>query len=138
MKTIKITNPDYDNVIKRLHFFYDMKLVTFGINEESNFIIQFPIFIQLYIQQLILYQTETVPAPILDFNKKAHSYAHLQINKPYIALNSEACISLRNQELRTYTNIGYEIYCEELFVLKHKSKYNCESAIYFNLKIRNN
>ena len=24
-------------------------------------------------------------------------------------------------------------YCEELFVVKHKSRYNCESMIYFNL-----
>ena len=30
-------------------------------------------------------------------------------------------------------NNGYEFYCEELFVVKHKSKYSCESAIYFNL-----
>ena len=26
------TNPDYDIVIKRLHLYYDMKLVTFGID----------------------------------------------------------------------------------------------------------
>ena len=30
-------------------------------------------------------------------------------------------------------NIGYEFSCEELFVVKHKFKYSCESAIYFNL-----
>ena len=29
--------------------------------------------------------------------------------------------------------IGYEFYCEELFMVKHKTKYSCESAIYFNL-----
>ena len=29
--------------------------------------------------------------------------------------------------------IGYEIYCEECFVVRHKSGYSCESAIYFNL-----
>ena len=29
--------------------------------------------------------------------------------------------------------IGYKFYCEELFVVKHKSKYSCESATYFNL-----
>ena len=27
--------------------------------------------------------------------------------------------------------IGYEFYCEELFVVKHRSQHNCESAIYF-------
>ena len=30
-------------------------------------------------------------------------------------------------------NIGYEFDCEEFFVVKHKSKYSCESTIYFNL-----
>ena len=37
--------------------------------------------------------------------------------------------------------IGDELYCGELFIVKHKSSYNCESAIYFNLTtdiIRNN
>ena len=29
--------------------------------------------------------------------------------------------------------IGNEFYCEELFIVKHKSSYSCESAIYFNL-----
>ena len=42
-------------------------------------------------------------------------------------------ISLRQQELRTSKRIGYEFYCEELFVVKYKTKYSCKSAIYFNL-----
>ena len=42
-------------------------------------------------------------------------------------------ISLWQQELRTCKRIGYKFYCEELFVVKHKTKYSCESAIYFNL-----
>ena len=44
--TIRKTNPDYDIVIKRLNFYYDMKLVTFSIDRDKNLIIQFPIFIQ--------------------------------------------------------------------------------------------
>ena len=30
------SNPDYDIVIKRLHLYYDMKLVTFGIDQDRN------------------------------------------------------------------------------------------------------
>ena len=45
-KTIQITNPDCDIIIKRLHLDYDMKLVTVCINEERNLIVQFPIFTQ--------------------------------------------------------------------------------------------
>ena len=50
------SNPDYDLVIDRLQLYYDMQLVTFGIDKDKNFIIQFPVFIQPYTQQpLILY-----------------------------------------------------------------------------------
>ena len=111
-----------------------MKLATFGNDKERNLIIQFPVFIQPYTQQpLILYQVETVPVPIIHRNTQAHSYMYLQINKPYITLNSETNISIRQQELRTCKRMGYEFYCEELFVVKHKSKYSCESVIFFNL-----
>ena len=46
--TIRKTNPDYDIVIKRIHLYYNMKLVTFGIDRYRNLIIQFPVFIHPY------------------------------------------------------------------------------------------
>ena len=132
--SLHITKPDYNLVLDRLHLYYVMQLVTFGIDKDMNLIIQFPVFIQPYTQKpLILYQLEMVPAPILDKNTKAQSYMHLQVRKPYIALNSETYISLRQQVLRSYRKIGYEFYCKELFIVKHKSSYGCKSAIYFNL-----
>ena len=67
---------------------------------------------------------ETVPVQILDKNTKAQSYTHLQVGKPYITLNSETYVSLRQQELRSCKRIGYECYCEELFIVKHKSSYS--------------
>ena len=131
---IRKTNPDYNLVIDRINLYYDMKLVTFGIDKERNLIIQFPVFIQPYTQQpLILYQIEIVPIPIIDQNKQTHSYTYLHIDKSYIALNSNTGITIRQQELRTCKRIGYEFYCEEPFVVKHKSKYSCKSTIYFNL-----
>ena len=88
--TLQTTNPDYDLVIDRLHLYYDMQLVTFGIDKDRNLIIQFLVFIQPYTQQpLILHQLETVPIPIFDQNDKAQSYMQLQIRKPFIAFNSE-------------------------------------------------
>ena len=108
----------------------NVPLITFGTDTDINLIIQFPVFVQPYTQKpLILYQLETVPVPVLDKNTNAQSYTHLEISKPYIALNSETYISLRQQELRSCKRIGYEFYCEELFVVKHKSSYSCESAI---------
>ena len=101
-ETLIKSNPDYDIVIKRLHLYYDMKLVTFGIDRDRNLIIQFPIFVQPYIQQpLILHQLETVLLPILDENSNAQSYTELKIRKLYIALNSETYINISHQELVT-------------------------------------
>ena len=86
-KAIWTTNPDYNIVIKRLYLYYNMKVVTFGIDKDRNLLIQFPNFVQPYIQQpLILYQIETVPVPIVDQNKHATSHTHLQIDRPYTAL----------------------------------------------------
>ena len=118
-------NPDYDLVIDRLHLYYNMQLATFGIDKDRNLIIQFPIFLQPYTQQpLILHQLETVPVPILDQNDKAQSYTLLQPREPYITLNSETYITLRQQELRTCKRIGDKFYYKELFVVKHKTSYN--------------
>ena len=84
---------------------------------------------------MIIYQVESVPVTILDKNEQAQSYTQLTIDKPYIALNTETYITLCSQELSTCKRIGYEYYCEELFVVKSKTRYSCTSAIYFNLRL---
>ena len=128
------TNKDYDLVLTRLYLCYAMKLVTFGIDENRNLIVQFPVFVQPYIQRrLVMYQIETMPIPILDKNDQAQSYTQLKISKPYIVLNIETYITLQSQELSICKKIGYEYYCEELFVVKSQTRYSCTSAIYFDL-----
>ena len=95
-QAVQIKNRDYDLVIKRLYLYYDMKLITFGIDDKGNLIIQFPVFVHPQGQQhLTLYQLETVPVPIVDKNEQAQSYTQLQTKKPYIVLNSETYMSLR-------------------------------------------
>ena len=37
---IQKTKPDYDIIINRLHLYYDMKLVTFGIEKTKKLILQ--------------------------------------------------------------------------------------------------
>ena len=129
------SNKDYDLVLTRLYLYYDMKLVTFGIDNQRNLIVQFPVVVQHYTKKrLIMYQIKTVPVPILDENKHVHSYPELKIEKPYIALNKETYIMLHTQELKMCKKIGYEYYCEEVFVVKSKTRYSCTSAIYFNLE----
>ena len=104
-------------------------------SNKRNLIVQFPVFVQPYTQKrLIMYQIKTVLVPILDENEQLHSYTELKIEKPYIALNKEMYITLRTQELKMCKKIGYEYYCEELFVVKSKTRYSCTSTIYFNLE----
>ena len=130
------SNKDYDLVLTRLYLYYDMKLVTFGIDNQRNFTVQFPVFVQPYTQKrLVMYQIETVPVPILDKNKQVHSYTELKIEKPYITLNEEMYITLCSQELKMCKRIGYEYYSKELFVIKSKMRYSCASAICFNLEL---
>ena len=42
---------DYDLVLTRLYLYYDMKLMTFGIDNQRNLIVQFPVFVQPYTQK---------------------------------------------------------------------------------------
>ena len=132
--SITKVNQDYEIVMNRLYLYYNMKLVTFGIYYQRNFIIQFPVFVQPYTQtRLTLYQVETVPVPLLDTNNKIQSYTQLKIEKkPYIALNDETYISIHPQELNNCKIIGYEYFCEELFVVKSKHRYSCASTVYFS------
>ena len=129
------SNKDYDLVWTRLYLYYNMKLVMFGMDNQRNLIVQFPVFVQPYTQKrLIMYQIETVHVPVLDENEQVHSYTELKIEKPYITLNEETYIMLHAQELKMCKKIGYEYYCEELFVVKSKTRYSCTSTINFNLE----
>ena len=134
MQVLSKTYRNYGLVLKGMYNYYDMKLVMFGVDQDRKLIIQFPVFIQPYTQKpLTLYQIETTPVPILDMNKRVDSYTWIRIDKPYIVLNLDTYISICSEELRTYKRIGYEYYCEELFVVKSKSKYSFASALYFEL-----
>ena len=89
------SNKDYNLVLTRLYLYYDMNLVIFGIDNQRNLIVQFPVFMQPYTQKrLIMYQIKTVLVSILDDNKQVHSYTELKIEKPCITLNEEMYITL--------------------------------------------
>ena len=40
---IRKTNPDYDSVIDILHLYYNMQLVTFGINKDKKLVMNFTV-----------------------------------------------------------------------------------------------
>ena len=41
--SLHITNPDYTLVLDRLYLYYDMQLITFGIDKDMNLVVQFPV-----------------------------------------------------------------------------------------------
>ena len=128
------THPNFVLAIKHITEYYDMKLATFGIDTDGNMIVAFPVFVQDHTSQpQTLYEIETVKVPIHDLNTDANSYSEVRYSKPYIAINKDYYIQLRIQELRMCKQIRHTYYCEELFLVKHKSKHICESAIFYKL-----
>ena len=91
----------------------------------------FPAFIKDYKQPpFALFEIESVLVPIKDQNKQADSYSQVVIEKPYIAAGKDYYIQLCMTELAVCKNIWYIYYCEELFVVKHKSKHSYMSALF--------
>ena len=134
LQMVQKKNPDYVLTIKDVTEYYDMKMVTFGVNDSEELIVAFPVFVQDHTREsMTLYELETVKVPITDTNLAANSYTEVKTSKPYIAFNHDYYIQLHTPELRMCKQIWYSDYCEELFLFKHKSKHSCESAIYYNL-----
>ena len=131
---IRGQNPNYVLALPHLTDYYDMRLVTFGLDEEDRLIICFPIFIKEHKREpMVLYQIETVKVPIQDQNSQANSYTEMDISKPYIASNEEYYIQLVTPELVMCKRVRHTYFCEELFLVKHKTKHSCESALFYDL-----
>ena len=82
---------------------------------------------------LSLFEIETVPVAIPDKNRQADSYSQVRIHKSYIAAGMDYYIQIRMTEILMCKSIGYIYYCEELFIVKHKSKHSCASAFFYEL-----
>ena len=132
---VKRNYPDYVLAAKHISHYRDMKIVTFSVDQQAHsLILTFPAFIKNYKQPpLSLYEVETVPVPIIDKNVKANSYSQVRIEKSYIAAGTDYYIQLRISELLMCKSIRHIYYCEELFVIKHKSRHSCVRAIFYNL-----
>ena len=106
-------HPNYALAAEHISHYRDMKLATFAVDQQTHSLI--------------------VPVPIPDENAKADSYSQVQVAKPYIAVGAEYYIELRMTEMIMCRLIRFTYYCEELFVVKHKSAYGCSSAIFYDM-----
>ena len=132
---VKRNYPDYVLAATHISHYRDMKMVTFAVDQQTlSLIVTFPAFIKNYKQlPLSLHKVETVPVPIIDKNVKANSYSQVRIEKSKITAGTDYYIQLRISELLMCKSIRHIYYCEELFVIKHKSRHSCVSAICYNL-----
>ena len=135
-KMVKKNYPDYELAANHISCYRDMELVTVLVDRVSHSLIMtFPVFLKDFEQPpLSLFETETVPVPIPDKNRQADSYSQVRIQKSYIAAGMDYYIQIRMTEMLMCKSIGYIYYCEELFVVKHKSKHSCASAIFYELE----
>ena len=127
--------PNYTLAAEYISHYRDMKLVTFAVDHQTHsLIVTFPVFNQDYRRPpLSLFEIETVPVLILDENEKADSYSHVQVAKPYIVVGMEYYIELKITEMIMCKSIRFTYFCEELFIVKHKSPYGCSSAIFYDM-----
>ena len=123
--------PGYTLTLNHVSKYYDMELATFGIGRTSSLVVAFPVMIKpLEATPITLYEIDTVPVPIPDSDSAANSFS--EVSKPYIATTSTHYIQLHIQELHMCKHIWYEYFCEEMFMVKHSSKYTCESTLFYN------
>ena len=123
-RMVKMSYPDYELAANHISHYRDMELVTFSMDRTTHsLIVTFPVFIKDFKQPpLSLFEIETVPVPIPDKNRQADSYSQVRIQKDYIAAGMDYYIQIRMTEMLMCKSIGYIYYCEELFVVKYKSK----------------
>ena len=130
-------HPGYQLALSDLSDYYDMKMVTFGVSNERELVITFPVLIkQAHIKPLDLYDFETIPVPVKDRNPDLNTYTRITPVKPYLAVSQAHYIELKTEELRMCKTIHFKYYCEEIFLVKHKSKYSCASALFFDLDMK--
>ena len=137
-KMVKKNYPNYELAANHISHYRDMELVTFSVDRVTHSLIMtFPVFIKDFKQPpLSLFEIETVPVPIPDQNRQADSYSQVRIQKSCIAAGMDYYIQIRMTEMLMCKSIGYIYYCEELFVVKHKSKHSCASVIFHELGLQ--
>ena len=134
LQMVQKKNPDYVHTIKHVTEYYDMKMVTFGVNDGEELVVAFPVFVQHHTREsMTLYELETVKVPITDTDLAASGYTEVETSKPYIAFNGDCCIQLHIPGLRMCEQIWHSCCCGELFLVEHESRHSCGGAIYYNL-----
>ena len=114
--------------------YYAEPMVTFT-NTATKLMIQIPIYIKSEFQvPMSVFSTEVAPVPYdaETYSGEQSQYTLVDIEFPYMATTPDNYIPLTEQQLRLCWKIGYTYYCENSYLLRHRSQHTCASAIYYN------
>ena len=118
--------------------YYAEPMVTFS-NTHDQLLVNIPVLLCLTDQKdLILYSIDTVPMPFdtETLDRKNDEFTFINNSYPYMAINKENYIPLDERQLRLCNKMGATYYCENLYVLRHRSEHTCELAIYYHTDLK--
>ena len=126
---------EYELAMTEIHQYYDLPLVSYSYT-DGMLILQIPIYIKHYQQQTLeLFSLQTVPVPYHPNSKSSddkQAYTWLKPDHDMLAMSSSTYFALDSKQLPNCRGFSTICYCENLFLVTHRSKHTCESAIYWN------
>ena len=118
---------------KHTYQYYAEPRVTFS-NMHDQLLVNIPVLLHFTDQKdLILYSIDTIPMPFdtETLNRKNDEFTFINNSYPYMAINKENYIPLDERQLCLCNKMGATYYCENSYVLRHRSEHTCELAIYY-------
>ena len=126
---------EYELAMTEIHHYYDLPLLSYSYT-DAMLILQIPIYIKHYQQQTLeLFSLQTVPVPYHPNRKTSddsHAYTWLKPDHDTLAMSSSTYLALGSKQLPNCRRFSTTYYCENLFLVTHRSEHTCESAIYWN------
>ena len=98
-------------------------------NMHDQLLVNIPVLLHLTDQKdLILYLIDTVPMPFdtETLDGKNDEFMFINNSYPYMAINRENYIPLDERQLHLCNKMGATYYCENSYVLRHRSEHTCE------------
>ena len=124
---------EYELAMTEIHQYYDLPLVSYSYM-DGMLILQIPIYIKHYLQQTLeLFSLQTVPGPYHPNSKSAddnQAYTWFKPDRYMLAMSSPTYLALDTKQLPNCRRFSTIYYCENLFLVTHRSEHTCESAIY--------
>ena len=115
---------EYELAMTEIHQYYDLPLVSYSYT-DGMLILQIPIYIKHYQQQeLELFSLQTIPVPYHPNSKSSNdnqAYTWLKPDHDMLAMSSSTYLALDSKQLPNCRRFSTIYYCENLFLVTHRS-----------------